>query len=251
VLGGYTVDVLRSWLVLALVIASARLAAAGPPFVTDDPEPVEHEHWEIYLASQDQHDADGWTGTAPHLEINYGAIENLQLHLIAPLAYANPVQGSSAYGIGDLELGAKYRFVQETSWCPQIGTFPLVELPAGDPSRGLGDGHIQVFVPIWLQKSIGPWTSYGGGGYWFHPGTGNRDWVLVGLELQRKLTDQLALGAEIFHGTSPADGVAGDTRFNLGAMFDATDHHHILISAGSGGSGGFQGYLAYQLTFGP
>jgi hypothetical protein len=34
-------------------------------------------------------------------------------------------------------------------------------------------------------------------------------------------------------------------------MLDVTDHHHILASAGSGLGGGFQGYLAYQLTFGP
>lgn len=55
----------------------SQVASAGPPFVTDDPEPVEHDHWEIYLASQDQHDSNGWTGTAPHLEVNYGAIKDL------------------------------------------------------------------------------------------------------------------------------------------------------------------------------
>jgi hypothetical protein len=27
----------------------------GPPFVIDDPEPVEFRHWEVYLASQDAH----------------------------------------------------------------------------------------------------------------------------------------------------------------------------------------------------
>ena len=42
-------------LLAAIVVAVFQLtlglivAWAGPPFVTDDPEPVEYRHWEIYL----------------------------------------------------------------------------------------------------------------------------------------------------------------------------------------------------------
>ena len=84
---------------------------AGPPFITDDPEPVEYQHWECYVASQSFKAADGWSGTAPHFEVNYGAISNLQLHIIAPLAYDSPTHGPAHWGFGDLELGVKYRFV--------------------------------------------------------------------------------------------------------------------------------------------
>src|SRR5450432_2667275 len=179
---------------VTIAMLGARGASAGPPFVTDDPEPVKHGHWEIYLASQDQHDSGGWTGTAPQLEVNYGAIKNLQIHVVAPLSYTRPPSGAHAYGVGDVELGAKYRFIDETSWWPQIGTFPLVELPTGNSDRGLGGGDLQVFVPVWLQKSVGRWTSYGGGGYWVHPGAGNRNWVFMGLEVQRRLSTKLTLG---------------------------------------------------------
>jgi len=65
-----------------VILATAALA--GPPFVTDDPEPVELHHWEIYLATQQYHNADGWSGTSPHLEINYGVLPDVQLHIIAP-----------------------------------------------------------------------------------------------------------------------------------------------------------------------
>jgi len=65
-------------------------AIAGPPFHTDDPEPVEYKHWEVYLASQYFNFRDGNIMTAPHVEISYGAIPNLQLHLIAPMVIANP-----------------------------------------------------------------------------------------------------------------------------------------------------------------
>lgn len=243
----------RRWLLVSTAVAlvlTARIANAGPPFVTDDPEPVEYRHWELYVASQLEQDSTGWSGTAPHVEANYGAIKNLQLHLIAPLAFARPDAGPHAYGPGDIELGAKYRFLDETSWRPQVGTFPLVELPVGNANRGLGSGHTQVFLPVWLQKSYGRWTSYGGGGYWLNPGEGNRNWILVGLEVQRKLLSNVALGAEVFHGTPDAVGADAETRFNVGAMIDLSDTAHVLISGGSGVGGGFQGYLAFQLTGG-
>jgi hypothetical protein len=63
----------------ALLLVGWPLAGlAGPPFTTDDPEPVEYRHWEVYAASQHTKSAAGWSGTAPHFEVNYGAITNRQ-----------------------------------------------------------------------------------------------------------------------------------------------------------------------------
>ena len=226
---------------------------AGPPFTTDDPEPVGLHHWEIYFASQTAHDANGWFGTSPHLEVNYGAAPNLQLHLIAPIAFSAPNHGSTNFGCGDTELGAKYRFIQETDSRPQIGTFPLVEIPTGNVDRGLGSGHADVFLPLWLQKSSGPWVTYGGGGYWINPGAGNRDWWFVGWLLQRKISSRLVLGTEIFYSTTKEIGGGSETRFNLGGIFDFSDTQHLLFSGGRTiqGRDACQFYIAYQLTFGP
>lgn len=155
--------------VLCAFAVAADAARAGAPFVTDDPEPVEPGHWEVFLAAQPAHDPDAWSGTAPFVDANYGAAENLQLHLIVPFAFDAPVHERNSYGYGDTEVGAKFRFVQEAELRPQVGVYPLLVLPTGDESRGLGGGRVQAFLPVWLQKSWGdperPWTSYGGGGY--------------------------------------------------------------------------------------
>ena len=113
-------------------------AQGGPPFVTDDPEPVDYQHWEFYVASQDAKLGGDWSGTGPHLELNYGVVPDVQLHLIAPLAYDVPPAGGSHYGYGDTELGVKYRFLQETNYLPQAGIFPLLELPTGSAHDNLG-----------------------------------------------------------------------------------------------------------------
>lgn len=235
-----------------LLIVSAN-ASAGPPYVTDDPEPVEYRHGEIYFASLFFKQPEAWTGTGPHLEVNYGPLPNVQLHAIAPLVFYAPSQGSNSYGYGDTELGIKYRFVQESDCLPQVGIFPLLEVPTGSHDRNLGSGHLQTFFPLWLQKSLGEWTGYGGGGYWINPGAHNRNWWFTGFVIQRRILPNVTPGFEIFHSTSQEIGQAGETRFNLGVVWDLTDVHHLLLSAGRGieGPNQLQGYLAYQLTFGP
>jgi hypothetical protein len=230
---------------------------SGPPFLTDDPEPVEYRHWEFYVASQHVKTADGWSGTAPHFEVNYGAIPNLQLHLIAPLAYDAPALGSRHYGYGDTELGAKYRFIQETSNFPQVGIFPMLEIPTGNADHNLGSGYVQAFLPVWLQKSWGEedreWTIYGGGGYHITPGAGNHDWGFFGVVLQRQVRKGILVGTELYHATVMEAGGRADTGFNLGTVIDFTNQHHLLFSAGRSidGPTEFQAYVAYQLTFGP
>jgi hypothetical protein len=235
-----------------LFVTTFTSAIAGPPYDTDDPEPVDFRHWEFYLSSRPIHDDIGWNGTAPHAEVNYGAVENLQLHIILPFAFNSPSAGKSNYGFGDVELGFKYRFVKETSTMPQIGIFPLVDLPTGSMNKGLGNGKTQVFLPVWLQKSFGKWTTYGGAGYRINNAEGNKNSVYIGALLQNQVRENLSIGVEIYHITpETTDGVA-ENRFNIGAVYDVTENHHILLSAGKSISGStlFQGYIGYQLTFG-
>jgi hypothetical protein len=228
-------------------------SVAGPPYVTDDPEPAAYQHWEFYVASQVEHEKARWLGTGPHFEVNYGALPNLHLHLITPLVFSLPTDGTSQYGYGDTEVGVKYRFVRETEWIPMVGTFPLLELPSGDKKRGLGTGNVETFLPLWLQKSRGPWTTYGGGGYWINPGRRNKDYWFFGWLLQREIVEHITAGVEVFHTTPKEDHGNAETRFNIGLVVDFTEHQHLLFSAGRGiqGSNDFQGYLAYELTLGP
>lgn len=243
-------------LVAAGLSALGSAAHAGPPFRTDDPEPVEFHHWEFYTFSSGTHVAGDTAGLGPAIEINYGAAPNLQLHVIAPIAFDQPQGSGTKFGYGDTELGMKYRFVQEdeNGWRPMVGMFPLVEVPTGNASRGLGAGHAQEYIPIWLQKSFGPWLTYGGGGYWFNPGIGSKNYWFAGWLLQRQVTDQLALGGEVFHQTASVPGGPDQTGFDLGGVFDINEHNHILFSAGTGiqhasATNAFSYYAGYQLTF--
>jgi len=243
-------------LVLGAVTLAFGTAVAGPPFRTDDPETVDYQHLEIDLFSLATKTTDGWTGFLPGLEVNYGALPNLQLHAIVPQGFTAPTDGRTGFALGDIELGAKYRFITpgEHDWYPQVAIFPLIEVPAGNQKLGFSTGHAQVFLPIWLQKDFGDWTVYGGGGYWINPGAGNRNYGFTGVSLWRKVSQRLNVGAEVFHQGAPADGLKSTTGFNLGATYDFTENWHLLTSAGTGiqnrtATNQFSYYLGLLLTF--
>ncbi|HEY7392180.1 MAG TPA: hypothetical protein VH640_26920, partial [Bryobacteraceae bacterium] len=186
---------------------------AGPPFQTDDPEPIDYRHYEFYTFANSDGTKVETDTEGPAFEFNWGALPNVHLHIIVPAASALPANnpacaplsiGPRAFGIGDIETGIKYRFVQETKHRPQIGTFTMIELPTGAYNRGLGVGKVWFKLPIWIQKSFGPWTTYGGGGETVIGGhaEGYQNFPFAGWLVQRDLNKKWTLGTEIFyHGT--------------------------------------------------
>jgi hypothetical protein len=249
----------RAFRTLLLVGAAGLLAEpafAGPPFRTDDPEPVEYQHFELDLFSQGTKTEGGWSGVLPGFEVNYGALPNLQLHAVLPQGFNAPDGGRTGFALGDIELGVKYRFITpgEDDWFPQVAVFPLIEVPAGNQKLGFSTGHVQTFFPVWLQKEFDPWTVYGGGGYWINPGNGNKNHGFFGVALWRKVTERFNLGVEVFHQTSPANDVPSSTGFNFGATYDLSESLHLLASAGRGlqnipVTNQFSYYVGLQLTF--
>jgi hypothetical protein len=258
----YRIGITASAVLLAA--AAGNQANAGPPYMTDDPEPVEYQHFEFYTLSTGTMVRGDTGGVAPGFEFNYGLVPEGQVHIIAPFTFDAPSGGAAQWGYGDTELGFKYRFIDEDPHGarPMVGVYPLVELPSGDEGRALGAGYVRAYFPIWIQKSFGDWTTYGGGGYWINhgDGTANRDYVYVGWLLQRQVTKQLAIGGEIFHQTATVSFGNTDpaytrptTGFNIGAIYDIDEHHHLLASAGTGlqnaaTTNQFSWYIAYQLT---
>ena len=120
--------------------------------------------------------------------------------------------GPRAFGLGDIELGIKYRFVQETKHRPMIGTFIMFEVPTGSAARGLGVGETWYKVPLWVQKSFGPWTTYGGGGVTLVNAPGYRSFPFAGWLVQRDLGKKVTLGTEVFYHGPEGLGTAQTNR---------------------------------------
>ncbi len=195
--------------VLACVlIFTSRVLIAGPPFQTDDPDPVPYRNYEFYIFGGVDGTPVEIDPTGPAVEFNWGALPRLQLHAILPLGAIlpsdNPLYlpggtGPNAYGPIDTELGAKVEWVKETKYRPMIGTFSMLEVPTGSYAKGLGVGAVWYKVPVWLQKDWGRWTTYGGGGYEFVNQFQYKNFPYEGWLVQRDIGRKWTLGAEIFH----------------------------------------------------
>lgn len=223
--------------ILVLLFASpAALHAQGPPYQTDDPVPVDFQHYEFYIFGA----ADGtpveMDSSGPAFEFNWGALPRLQLHAILPFGSINPSNnpvyapagaGPSAFGLTDMELGAKVAFIKESPHFPQVGTFPMFEMPTGSYDRGLGVGKVYYKIPLWLQKNEGKWLFDGGAGYEVVPQTDYRNFVYSGFLVKREINERLELGAEaFFHGKEglAAPQTQSSTLIDVGGYYHFKNH---------------------------
>lgn len=169
----------------------------------------------------------------PAFEYNWGALPNTQLHVIVSFgavlpsndpAYAPGGTGPSAYGLIDTELGVKYRFVEQTKDRPEVGIFPIIELPTGSYPRGLGVGTTWYKLPLWIQKDSGPWTTYGGGGYQVVNQVGYKSFPYGGWLAQRDVGEKWTLGGELwYHGP---EGLA-TPQIHSATMFDFGGYYYF------------------------
>jgi hypothetical protein len=251
-----------------VLLALTTAAHAGPPFQTDDPDPVEYHHFEMYafsLSDSTGKNAGGTVLEIPAYEINYGVVPNVQLHLVLPpSAVFLPMGGDTNYGIGDTEVGAKIRFVKESKHIPEVGIFPFFEFPTGNADKGLGVGKTWYRMPLWLQKSWGPddtqWTSYGGGGAAIVPQDGYTTYPFAGWLVQRQLNKKLTLGGELFgHGAEgpAALSTRSSTLLDLGGIYEFRKFNEgsfdLLFAAGRSvhGQPETYTYLSLYWTWGP
>lgn len=239
---------------LRLLAAAAALwvavpAVAGPPFLTDDPEPTDTGHWEIY-APQFQSggrgaDFSGWFGA----EINYGPVKDVQLTLDLPAAFAHDGAGWH-WGAGDLATSVKYRFYNNERAGLQIAAFPGVTLPTA--TNGLGAGRVTAFLPIWAQEELGPWSVFGGGGYAINPGSGNRNYWSGGMAVARHFGKGLLVGVEADRQGPDTVGGRASTSLGVGTIIHLSGPASLLASGGptwTGHRAGYHTYVALGLDF--
>lgn len=208
-----------------------QMSYAGPPFLTDDPQPVDFKHWEFYISSVNTLHSDNWSGTSPHIEVNYGLIPNVQVHLLLPLNYSYTPHGITDFGYGNTEFGVKYCFIRETENRPQIGIFPILQIPT-IKNHEFSNGRTQVFLPVWAQKSWGKLTTYGGAGYCINPGTNNKDWLFSGWEIQYDFSPRFMLGGELYYHSPDENDSKSITACNIGGSVNFTQKFHLIFSVG-------------------
>lgn len=213
----------------------SRPAWAGPPFITDDPEPVAYQHWEVNTGISKTWRNGSSSAAIPSIDINYGAAPNLQLHAQPRYSYEGGNTGRHV-GIDDTEIGIKYRFFDMKRGDDEFmaGIYPMYQVPTGVNRLGPDRGQGQFFLPVWVQAGNERWTAYGGVGYRINPGAGNRNSVFVGATALYQVTRTLQLGGELFHESADSVGAPGAAAFNVGGSLHLAKDLNLLFSVGKG-----------------
>jgi hypothetical protein len=221
---------MRAVLCFALSLLAARPAFAGPPYVSDDPEPTDYKRFEIYTFNSGTNTLDGTDGETG-IDFNYGAAPDLQLTAVLPLSFSFPSGGAGQLGLSDIELAAKYRFLHQSTFGWDVAVFPRILLPSA--SNAVGDREASVLLPIWAQRDLGNgWTTFGGGGCQLYA-TSSLDSCMAGWVLTRQVISNLQVGAELFH-QSATSLMPASTSLGMGVIYDVNKTLHLLAYVRTG-----------------
>jgi hypothetical protein len=220
-----------SYVLFALIMCISSVHA-DPPFISDNPEPLNAKETEIFLYSDYTQSTVGSAWYAPAFEIDYGVFNDFEIDFLTGINTVFPRQAGNAVGLGDMQLLASYRFLHETSMTPEIAFVPTLSLPTGNSRRRLGNGKIWVQPALWAQKNWGNWRTYGGGGYTFNPAKHVKNYYIAGWVLERTINETWTLGIECYSQGAISKKIGSTTLVNLGMRYYFTPDFNLLLSVG-------------------
>jgi hypothetical protein len=231
----------RTLLIVASVLCCGRAFAGSPPLITDDPETPGYRGWEINITSSLEHTRGGTEMENPLFDINYGLTSDRdQLKVEFAVNDNDPEGADSEWGISDLLIGYKYRFLNSDETCTgwAVSFYPQVSSPTGDESRQLGSGQTELLIPfefqksfcddkVWLNPEIGYNVVFG------HLGSQN-SWkfgLAAGREYENGWELEAEVGAFVFEGSGHG-GEPDLPFFNFGVDKTINKNLHFVASAG-------------------
>lgn len=235
---------------------SALLAQGGPPYYTNDPGTPGNKQWEINLGYMPFLYNTQSITHIPDVDINFGLGDRIQLTFEnAWLRVDNPL-GNPQYGLGQDQLGFKWRFYDDKESGFAISVFPQVSLNNPDSSvrRGITPRGASLLLPIEFAKKLGPVDLNWEVGYnAVHLGS---DGYLAGIVLGHEFTKNLEMDAEFYSVGQFRPAVNSDT-FGIGARYKIRPPFILLLMAGRSveaarnGQPYFVGYFGMQFLLPP
>lgn len=209
-------------------------APGGPPLVTDDPETPGRGGWEINISHNVEKTRDEFSMETPLIDVNYGLMENDQWKIEFPLLFLDPENDQERWGVGDLEVGWKYRFFEEDDRGLMASIYPQVLVPTGNARLRLGGGRTEMLLPLEAGRHFFDerLLVYGEIGYnVVFDGSDEHSWI-YGVAAECQSSERLKLLLEV-GGVAWQSGSDPDFPFFTGGLkYELTDHWTLIASAG-------------------
>jgi hypothetical protein len=127
---------------------------------TEDPGTVPRLNLQVEVTGEYHHTTGNGNESDLGISLTTGLLSNLDFALGAGYAILAPEEGSTDKGFGDLELAAKWYFVEEKESLPGLALKVGVTLPTGDDEKGLGSGGSDTSANLIAGKAVGPVNLY-------------------------------------------------------------------------------------------
>lgn len=183
------------------------------------------------------------TSAFPETLIRYGLIENVELRFgstgyLWEQASPEGEARESNDGFGDIEIGLKWKLLEEDGWMPQTAILPSLSLPTGtrafssrrvDPSIRLAFAHTLTETLDLGYNLAGIWETQ-------EDGMGGRDTTTLlaySTALGIALSDRIGAFVEVF-GSTPTDGGKPANSFDAGLTYLVHTDLQLDVFAGVG-----------------
>jgi hypothetical protein len=234
----------------------AAFAQGGPPYYTNDPGTPGNHNWEINLGYMPfLYTAQSITHM-PDVDINYGLGDRIQLTFEnAWLRVVNP-SSSPRYGLGQDQLGVKWRFYDNEESGFAISVFPQLSLnnPDNSVARGITPRSASLILPVEFSKKLGPVNLNWEVGYnYVHTGA---DGWLAGVVVGHDLTENLEIDAEFYglgtyHPSNGQQTIEGGLRYKIQPPFILLLMAGRSVQPSSNEQPRFVGYFGMQFLLPP
>ncbi|WP_446333347.1 transporter [Burkholderia pseudomallei] len=214
---------------LPLAAASALFAPAGAhadhPFTSDDTNTQGDGNWQYELnVERTSKQPDIGRQQLWNTTLTRGFGERVDLYVQAPYTHVQTRSDEDGSGLGDLEIGAKWRVLERGPL--SIALKPRFTMPTGDDARGLGNGRASAGAMLLAQYDVARLQVLVNAGLMYQPNRqGNLAsiWQACGAIVYRA-TDKLRLGVDIGVSRNPKRGAGAHPAYVIaGAIYTPRD----------------------------
>ena len=213
---------------LPLAAASALLAPldayAAHPLTSDDTGTQGNANWQVEFNGEEtsKQDETGrhrlWNAT-----LTRGFGEHVDVYVNAPYTHLQTRTDDNGTGIGDVEIGMKWRFVERGPL--SLALKPNVTMPTGNDSRGLGTGRVGTGATLLAQADVACVSLLANAGLTYQPnrqGDLRSVWAVSAAALY-KATDKLQFVADVGMSRNAESTAAANPAFVIaGAIYSPT-----------------------------
>jgi len=244
-------------LAVSLLLAPALVRAqGGPPYYTNDPGTPGTNNWEINIGYMPFLYNGLSVSHTPDVDINFGLGERIQLTFENAVLRDRFGSGKAEYGIGQDQLGVKWRFYDNEKNGLGISVFPQVSINNPDNSvrRGITPPGASLLLPVEFTKKLGPVDINWELGYnAVHKGP---DGWLAGFVIGHDVTKNLELDAEFyslsnFNHSNNQQTLDGGLRYKIHPPFILLVMAGRSMTAARDGQPSFVGYFGMQFLLPP